>query len=88
MASGAAGSSFTISMSFRAEMVMDPGLRHLGRHRHPRGDLEIGRRQPHRVRSRFDQDIGQDGQGLPGLHDVVHELESSDECVAIHMHFH
>ena len=82
-ATGGAGSSFTISASFRADTVIAPFARHLRRHRHARADLEIRRGQAHALALRLEQDVGEDRQRLARLDDVLHHLEAFEERVSV-----
>ena len=88
MASGAAGSSFTISISLRAEMVMVPGFTTFAGPVTAHADLEIGRGHPQRVTLCLEQHVRQHRQRLTRLDHVVRHLETTDERITIHMHFH
>ena len=88
MDSGAAGSSLTISVSLRADMVIDPCLATFAGTdtRTPTSrSVAVSRTESTEASTKH---VGKDGQGLSRLDDVVHELQTPDEGITIHMDFH
>src|SRR5262249_51768694 len=63
-------------------------LADLRRHRHARPHLEVGGRHADRFGLRLEQDVGQDRQGLPRLHDVVDHLQALEELITVEDDFH
>ncbi len=81
--SAAAGSSFTISASFRALTVTAPWRRHPRRDGHAGADLEIGGGHADGLVVALQQDVGEDGQRLPRLDDVLDHLDAAEERLAL-----
>ena len=65
------------------------GLADIRRHRLIDLEIEVRRHQTERtVVARFQQHVGQDGDGVPALHDRLDVAEALQKCRPLNRHFH